>query len=310
MAGIIAILIANIIWGAAPAIFKYSLNDIPPFTLAFIRFFSAGLMFLPFIARSHKILSGYEIKNIVLGGIWGISFNVAFFFMGLQLAPSINVHIIGSIGPILLYILSLIMLKEKAHPQIMKGMMVSLLGTLVFVFAPIIKSGALHSFTEGSDPLRVLLGNGFFVLSTLGAVLVAIYTKRASATVSPLLITCIQFFVGALTFAPLMMFELQSWSFEQLTQKSWIGIIYGTIFSSALAYFAHNIAISKMHAQALGIYSYIMPVIGVLVAIPLLGEYPDLFFILGSVFIFAGIIISERHPHYHAIKKKFHESKR
>ena len=51
MSGILAILIANIIWGAAPPVFKYALEGIPPFILAFIRFFSASLIFLPFIFK-------------------------------------------------------------------------------------------------------------------------------------------------------------------------------------------------------------------------------------------------------------------
>jgi len=45
MPGILAIIIAEVIWGAAPPIFKYSLQEVPPFTLAFIRFFTASFIF-------------------------------------------------------------------------------------------------------------------------------------------------------------------------------------------------------------------------------------------------------------------------
>ena len=44
MNAILALVIANIIWGAASPIFKYALTDIPPFTLAFIRFFYPWLL--------------------------------------------------------------------------------------------------------------------------------------------------------------------------------------------------------------------------------------------------------------------------
>ena len=36
---ILALIITNVIWGAASPIFKLALTNIPPFTLAFIRFF-------------------------------------------------------------------------------------------------------------------------------------------------------------------------------------------------------------------------------------------------------------------------------
>src|SRR3989344_7622828 len=127
MQGTIAILIAYVIWGSAPPIFKFALTDIPPFTLAFIRFFIGGLFFIPFMIHTKSKLKGKYLMHIVLGGIWGISVNVAFFFLGLNLAPSINVHIIGALGPLVLYILSLIILKEKPHPQIIKGMFICLL---------------------------------------------------------------------------------------------------------------------------------------------------------------------------------------
>ncbi|PIX68551.1 hypothetical protein COZ40_02690, partial [Candidatus Roizmanbacteria bacterium CG_4_10_14_3_um_filter_39_13] len=46
---IVALIIANIIWGAACPIFKFALVNIPPFTIAFIRFFFAGIIFLPLV---------------------------------------------------------------------------------------------------------------------------------------------------------------------------------------------------------------------------------------------------------------------
>ncbi len=304
MSGVIAILIANVIWGAAPPIFKYALTDIPPFTLAFIRFFVAGLIILPFMLKKSSNLKGKYLMHIVLGGIWGISISIAFFFLGLQRAPSINVHIMGALGPIVLYILSLIILKEKPHPQIIKGMLISLIGVGVIIFAPILKAGIMHdtSYPASSQ----IIGNVFFILSMLGGVIVIIHNKKVVAKVDPFTITGIQFFVGALSFYPFMINELQTWSFTELTSTSWIGIIYGVIFSSAIAYFMFNYALTKLSAQQIGVYSYIMPVIAVLVAIPLLKEFPDFFFILGAVFVFIGMFISERHPHYRKMHKRLH----
>ncbi|CAN5163143.1 DMT family transporter [soil metagenome] len=298
MSGVIAILIATIIWGAAPPLFKYSLTDIPPFTLAFIRFFFSGLIFLPSMLQNGKLLTGLELKNILLGGLWGISINIAFFFLGLQLAPSINVHLIGSIGPIILYFLSLTMLQERPHPQIVKGMFISLLGTACIILGPFFRHTESGLTQQGGSTISVLLGNFFFLLSTLGSVFIIVYNKKVCKTVNIYLITGIQFLFGAMTFAPFMMYELRTWTFSSLNYHSWVGIIYGTIFSSAIAYFAYNYAVSKMHAQEMGLYSYILPVISIAIAIPLLGEYPDIFFVIGSLGIFFGIYISEKHKKY------------
>lgn len=52
---IIALIIANIIWGAASPIFKLALENIPPFTLAYIRFLGAALILAPFAFKSLNI---------------------------------------------------------------------------------------------------------------------------------------------------------------------------------------------------------------------------------------------------------------
>ncbi|HRN69679.1 MAG TPA: DMT family transporter [Candidatus Woesebacteria bacterium] len=305
MLAIFALIIANVIWGAASPIFKYALTDMPPFTLAFIRFFFAGLIFLPFISRKIHHIKGKYLMHVIVGGIWGVSINVAFFFQGLNLVSSINAPIIGAMGPLVLYVLSLFILKEKPHPQIMKGILFALTGVLIIVFAPLLRSPITHA-SEYSITSQIM-GNTFFILAMLGAALHVIHTKKVANKVDPITLTGIQFFVGAISFLPFMIAELQTWSFSSLTQSSWIGIIYGIFFSSALGYVSQNYAIKKLPAQKVGIFSYMMPVVAVIVAMPLLGEYPDIFFLFGTLFVVVGIFISEKNPSLHNIEKKLHK---
>jgi drug/metabolite transporter (DMT)-like permease len=89
-----------------------------------------------------------------------------------------------------------------------------------------------------------------------------------------------------------------------MNMQSWIGVIYGVFFSSALAYFLHNYALSKLPANRVGVFTYLEPPVAVLIAIPLLGEYPDLFFIIGSALVFVGIYLSQRHPHFRKISSQ------
>ncbi|QQS43429.1 EamA family transporter [Candidatus Roizmanbacteria bacterium] len=293
MSGIIAILTATIIWGAGSPIFKYALSDIPPFTLAFIRFFTASFIFLPLAVSHYKKMTPKLWWHLIMGAFWGISVNVSFFFLGLQLSPSINATIISSIGPILLYVLSLRLLKEKPHPQIIRGMVISLLGVLIIILAPLIKSTQLHMLTEQAG-FSAFLGNLCFIAAMIGGIMITIDNKQLAGKVHPYTVTGFQFLIGSLAFVPFMFYELQSWSFQELTDKSWIGILYGVFLSSALAYFAQNYALTKLSAQKVGMFTYIMPVAAVLVAVPLLGEYPDIFFMLGAAAVFVGILVGER----------------
>ena len=108
---ILALIIANIIWGAASPIFKFALQNIPPFTLAFIRFFFAGLIFLPIALNKWQHLTLKQWLEIILVGFFGITINISFFFLGLEKTESINIPVIASSGPVFIYLLSIIFLK-------------------------------------------------------------------------------------------------------------------------------------------------------------------------------------------------------
>src|SRR3989338_6900538 len=92
---ILALILANIIWGAASPIFKFSLQNIPPFTLAFIRFYGASLILLVMTYPYLKIERKDWLKMVLLS-FFGVTFNISFFFLGLKLAPSINAPFISS----------------------------------------------------------------------------------------------------------------------------------------------------------------------------------------------------------------------
>ena len=293
---IFALIIANIIWGAASPIFKFSLENIPPFTLAFIRFFFASFLFLPFTLKYLKQLTRKNIFEIVVSSFFGITVNISAFFLGLAKTTSINAPIIASAGPVFIYLLSLIFLKEVMNRKVLLGMIIALLGVLFIIFSPILFDGNSFQFGE-------FQGNLLFLIATLGAVFNTILNKDILRKVHPLPLTYVGFIFGAFTFLPFMLGELQSWNFSQLDMKGWTGIIYGILLSSAIAYFLFNYAMSKLNAQEVGIFTYIDPVAAIIIAIPLLGEVPSVYFVAGSMLVFGGIFIAEKRIQWHPLNK-------
>lgn len=296
---IIALIITNIIWGAASPIFKVALTNIPPFTLAFIRFFFAAALFLPFAIIRRQKVTKRQLFEICLGAFFGISINIAFFFLALPKTNSINAPIIASSQPIFLFILAVLFLKEKPHRKIFWGILISFIGVLTIVISPLL----LNHTTTVLQRETAFEGNIFLIIATLGAVLQALITKKVLKNVNHFVVNYIGFLFGSITFIPFMIPELQQWSFSQLNINGWMGIIFGVFFSSALAYGLFMYGISKIDAQEVGVFSYIDPVIAVILAIPLLGEYPTPIFFAGSLCIFLGIILAEGRLHWHPLRK-------
>ena len=289
---ILALIIANIIWGMASPIFKFALTNIPPFTLAFIRFFFAGLIFLPMALSKWQKLTTRQWLEIILVGFFGITINISFFFLGLKKTESINVPVIASSGPIFIYLLSIIFLKEKPKLKVLTGMLIALAGVLFIILSPLILDG--KKFMIGA-----VEGNLFILLATLGSVLQTLFGRDILKKVSAIQVSAITFLFGSLTFIPFIPKELTRWDISFLNIAGWTGIIFGVFFSSALAYFLFYYGVSRLKAQDVGIFTYIDPLAAIVVAAPLLHEYPNLFYIFGGILIFGGIYFAEGRIHYH-----------
>jgi drug/metabolite transporter (DMT)-like permease len=293
-----ALVITNIIWGCAAPVFKFALTNIPPFTLAFIRFFFASFLFIPFILKvDFRKISFRDWLAILAGSFFGISINITFFFLGLKKADSINAPIIASTGPLFIFLFSIIFLKEKVKMQVLAGMIMAFLGALLIIFAPIIFKG------QQAGSLGAFEGNLLLVIATLGYVLSPLFLKKVLKKVNPYLVSWSGFLFSSFTFLPFALGELRTWSFSQLDLAGITGIVYGVFFSSALAYFCFYYGLSKISAQEVGIFTYLDPVSAILVAAPLLNEYPDIYFIIGSVFVFGGVYIAENKICNHLVRK-------
>ncbi len=287
---VIALIIANLIWGAAAPIFKWSLESNSIFTLAYLRFLIAAVIILPFSLK-HLVIKKTQITQYILLGIVGVFVNILFFFMGLKYAPSINATIIGSAGPIFLIFISMFYLKEKLKKKLITGSCIGLIGVLIVMLKPLL-------FNHGSE--IAALGNFFFFLAMLGSLVHIVLGKKLIKDSHPLTLSFYSFLLAALCFFPFFVAEnLANPFLLHLNFKVVAGIIFGSVFSSALAYYLFFWAVKYMPASESGVFVYLDPVIAILIAIPLLHETPDEFFIAGSFLVFLGIYIAEGRLHYH-----------
>ncbi len=290
---ILALIIANVIWGAASPIFKLALENLPPFTLAFMRFFVAALFLLPLTYKNLKIEKA-DWGNLILVSIFGITINITFFFWGLQLAPSINAPIISSAAPVFIYLFSIFFLHEKNHPKVFLGTLVSLVGVLIIVIAPLL--------SKGLD--TQIIGNLFFIIATLGTVFHSVIGKKVLDKYNPFTITFWSFLIGSLTFFPFFIKEMVTLHpFETVDERGLLGLFFGILFSSLAAYTLYHWGMKQIDAQEIGVFFYIDPIIAALIAIPLLGEKITGIFLFGSLLVFAGIFIAEGRLHYHPLHK-------
>ena len=290
---VLALILANIIWGASFPIYKWSLEIIPPFSFAFFRFFIGALIILPLVLKSLKI-EKEDIPKLILVSIVSVTIQIPLLFFGLKLSPSINAPIIISSGPIFLIIASVIFLKEKLKYKVLIGTLVSLLGVLAIILRP---------FLEGGFTGFGVLGNFLIFAATLCGVVQAIILKEITEKNNPLTITFWMFLIGSIPLLPAVLWESQSFNITQINMQGLIGLSYGIVLAAVLAHYFLAYGIKFIKASEVGIFTYVDPIATIIVAVPLLHEVITFPYLIGAALVFLGIFIAEGRVHYHPVHK-------
>ena len=305
-----AILLSALIWGVAGPITKLALNDIPVFTFLLFRFLLVGLLVLPYLAYelTKDPVKKEDIPGIVLLGIAGQA-SIALIFIALKFTSALDVALIGSIGPILVFLAGRYFYHEKITKLEIFGMSLAFLGTLYIVLGPIL--GQKFSITGGermignifvilynlSWPVYIILGKQLVGKDSkeLNSIFKKFGIKKLSKDYKPATITALSFFVGLAFFIPAAAVEATTTNYYPVfTTNALIGITYMALLSSIVAYGVYQWGLKYLEAQETAVYSYLGLLFNIPAAFLILGEIPTQQMAVGVVVIAVGVVIAEK----------------
>lgn len=296
----LALILAHVIWGGNFIVAKVTLQEFPPSSLAFLRFFLAVLLLAPFfLAESKKIKVKKEDLPYLVGiGVSIITLNIAFFFAGISKTSAINASVLTLIIPILSVLLGWIFLKEIIYFVNILGVIIALIGSIIIIGIPQIFLGTVTS--------QAMFGNILIILASLSFVVGAIISRKMLKKYPSLMVTGIAFAVGAITFLVPAFVEYNqnpNW-FRQISMVGAFGLVYMTLLSSISAYFLYEWGLAKTSVSKADFFQYLEPLVAASLAVPLLGEKINVTFIAGAVLIIAGVYLgTQAKEYYHKIHK-------
>lgn len=291
----IALLLAHLIWGANFVVAKVTLQEFPAHSLAFLRFAIASLLLAPFfLAETKKVkIKKEHLPKLIAIGIFIITFNIAFFFAGIQKTTATNASILTLIIPMLSVILGWLFLKERVYTINLLGIALGFAGAAIIIGIPQIILGEISP--------EELLGNVFIILASISWVIGALISRQMLKIYPSLMITAVAFLVGVVTFFPPALREYlidPGWP-DRITMLGFLGLLYMTALSSISAYFLFEWALAKTSLISADLFQYIEPFIAASLALTLLGERISFSFIIGAVLIALGV-------YWGTLAKEFH----
>lgn len=269
-------------WGTSFINTKIALNEIPPVTLAFIRFsLASALLWLALRkAEPGSALGREDGWKIALAGFTGIAIYFCLENTGIYYTTASNASLIASLAPILSIALN--MLFFRARLSALEGMGVAL--GIGGAYLTVTANGNLDFSSDH------FLGNLFMLGAMVAWSFYTILSKHLQGKRSGLFLVTYQTLFGTLLLAPLALLEYDRWqafSFLALAQ-----ILYLAVLCSGVGYFLYIYALKVLDVAVTTLYLNLIPVVGVISGYLILDERILPVQLAGGVVILLAIFIA------------------
>ena len=276
------LLLTMAVWGSTFVATKGLISVWPPFTLAFARVTIGTLVLLPLAVARYQ-----PGMRLPWGTIWIMgAIGVALYYLTFNVAM---VHISASQGalvqasiPAMTALVAVLWLRERASWQRWLGIALSVSGVLI-----------VFSGSAADDGNSSLFGS---VLMFASVVCWALYTSLAKrvAAHEPLVITACVTGTGAALLLPLSIYEVTTHALAQLPVMSWLGVLYLGGIASGVAYLLYNVSLQHLDASEVGVYTNLIPIVGVITGVVFLGEPLSIRAIVGGLVVMFGVWVTSR----------------
>jgi len=279
--------LTSLFWAGNSVLGRFVAGQIPPVTLATLRWGVAFLLLLPFawrpLAADWPTLRA-RLGVMVMLSLIGISIFNTLQYTALQYTTALNVLLLQSAGPLFMAIWALLLLGLRLTWAQAGGMLVSLVGVLIILLRGDI--AALGAITLNRGDL-IFIG----AMIVFGVYPVMTLKRPEMHELSFLAFT---FGCGALLLVPFAAVELMWRPAPAANAANLVTVLYVAIFPSILAYLCYNRGVRLIGANRAAPFLHLVPAIGAALAILLLGERLELFHLIGFALVLAGVFVAAR----------------
>jgi drug/metabolite transporter (DMT)-like permease len=277
---LLAVAITVVAWASAFVVIRYAAHDISPGALSLGRLLVASLaLSAMMLGRRLVRMSTREWALTALVGIaWFAIYSVA-LNAGEQHVDAGTASMLIQFAPILIGILAGILLGEGFPRMLVIGGLVAFAGTLIIGFA---------MSTGEAD-----LAGGLLVLLSATAYSIAMVAQKVVLRRIPALqVTWLACLIGTVACLPFAAGLVRDLSVAPTLQI--LGVVYLGLVPTALAFSTWAYALSHTSAGKLGVTTFAVPPITILLGWLLLNEVPPILAILGGALSLAGVAIARR----------------
>ena len=277
-----------LLWASNAIVGRLAAGAIPPITLNFLRWVVAILVLLPFVWR--RLRQDWPLARrawVVLAATGFLSTTTynALQYFALTTSSPINVALITASGPIFTLLMGWLFFQATISRAATLGAVVSLIGVTWVLLRGELLNATRIDFVSGD--LFMLLAIALWSLYTW-------LLRARPAEMSGYSVLIMQMAWGLLFAVPMVLAEwfLGGYSAIAWSPKIYSMILFVALGPALLAYLCYQQAVLRTGSQLPMFFLNLTPVFAALLAVVLLGEFPELYHVVGLVLIVAGIVLA------------------
>ena len=282
-------LIATSIFGFNHTIAKELMPDfISPSALLYVRVLGATILFW-FIGLffPNEYIKKKDRIRLVLCALFGMSINMIASLKGLSLTTPINSAIISTTAPITIFIISVILIKEKITKQKYIGVTIGFLGALLLI---------LFNNKIIVNAPNIKLGNIFIFANSISYGLYYVLVKPLAEKYSMITLMKWLFLVSIIINAPISFTEFINIQWQNFVPSALINLLFVVICTTFLVYLLNLYALKNLKATTVGMFIYFQPIIAIIYAMYVGADKLSVLDVFSVLLVLLGVYLVSKKP--------------
>lgn len=257
-----------------------------PFAFVWIRVAVTTLLFwiTSWIVKAPKA-EKKDFPYIMLLSLIAMVFCILSFYKGISLTTPINASVIMVTTPILVFVLSLFILKEKLKIKNALGIVIGLLGA--YFLTTLGKKSTVNA-------VNIPLGNFLVFLNASGYALYLILAKKMIVKYHPVTFVKWLYTFGLIIMTPFVFDEVLEVDWKNMPLNIYLTIAYVVVFATYCNFLFNLYGLKYLKPTTVSSFIYTQPVIATIVALFLGTDEMTLAKLVTTLAIFLGVYLVSR----------------
>jgi len=223
-----------------------------------------------------------DFPKMLLLSLIAIVISVLSFYKGLSLTTPINGAVIMVTTPILVFVFSLFILKEKLHWRSIIGIIIGLLGAYFLTTAGVQKS---------VNAQNIPLGNLLVFVNASGYALYLILAKKMIKKHHPVTFVKWLYTFGLLMITPLVFDEVLEIEWQIFSLSTYMSVAYIIVFGTYFNFLFNIFGLKHLKPTTVSAFIYMQPIVASLFALSTGSDELSTVKVIGSLAVFLGVYL-------------------